>query len=105
MPEREDYAEEYLVDDETVEDVVFTEDDLSPEDWQDWHSEELLNAWMSVVEYHEQWYLPLRRTFNQFCEFVYNQTEPVVNAADHYSQWHWLPEGYDWNYFFSLGYK
>lgn len=46
-------------------------DNLSPEDWQDLHSQELLNLWMSIVEYHEDWYLPLRKTFNQFCEFVY----------------------------------
>lgn len=45
---------------------------LSIEDWQDWNSEELLNLWMSIVQYHEEWYLPLRKTFNDFCEFVYN---------------------------------
>ena len=45
-------------------------DDLLPsqEDWEDWNSEELLNEWMSIVEYHEDWYLPLPCTFNQFCD-------------------------------------
>jgi hypothetical protein len=46
---------------------------LSPEDWQDMYSQELLNVWMSIVEYHEDWYLPLTKTFNQFCEFVYEE--------------------------------
>lgn len=40
------------------------EDEIHPEDWQDLNSEELLNLWMSIFEYHEYWYLPLNRTFN-----------------------------------------
>jgi hypothetical protein len=40
----------------------------SQEDWEDWNSEELLNEWMSIVEYHEDWYLPLPGTFNGFCD-------------------------------------
>lgn len=46
-------------------------DTISPEDWQDLNSQELLNLWMSIVQYHEDWYLPLNKTFNQFCEFIY----------------------------------
>ena len=53
------------------DDEEFTQEQLSPEDWQDWNSEELLNLWMSIVQYHEEWYLPLRRTFNEFCDFVF----------------------------------
>lgn len=47
---------------------------LSQEDWEDWNSEELLNMWMSIVESHEDWYLPLPGTFNEFCDFMYQQT-------------------------------
>jgi hypothetical protein len=55
---------------------------LSPEDWQDMHSQELLNAWMSIVEYHEDWYIPLTKTFNQFCEFVYYDQEGNIQDID-----------------------
>lgn len=82
----------------------------SLEDVQDWNSEELLNLWMSIVEYHENWYLPLRRTFNQFCEFVL-LSEPlddddtdsvdIIQAIKN----HPYIKGRDWNYFFSLSYK
>jgi hypothetical protein len=55
---------------------------LSPEDWQDMHSQELLNIWMSIVEYHEDWYLPLTKTFNQLCEFVYYEQEGNIQDID-----------------------
>ena len=56
--------------DDSDDELTF-QSNLSLEDWQDWNSEELLNLWMSIVEYHEVWYLPLTKTFNEFCEFVY----------------------------------
>ena len=58
-------CDEISSDDESV--------DLLPsqEDWEDWNSEELLNEWMSIVEYHEDWYLPLPGTFNEFCDFQF----------------------------------
>lgn len=83
----------------------------NPEDLQDWHSEDLLDAWMSIVEYHEDWYLPLNRTFNQFCHFVLFQEseleeERLHDAVRLISQ-HRYPfiQGRDWEYFFSLRYK
>ena len=44
---------------------------FNQEDWEDWNSEELLNEWMSIVEYHEDWYLPRPGTFNEFCDFQF----------------------------------
>lgn len=54
------------------------EDDYDPfygftqEDWEDWHSEELLDQWMSIREIHESQYLKTPGTFNQFCNFMYD---------------------------------
>jgi hypothetical protein len=89
------------------DDEIFKE--FCQEDWQDWNSEVLLNLWMSIVEYHENWYLPLHRSFNDFCEFVYKDPEeceitfqpPEVQAIKN----HPLIRCHDWNYFFSLSYK
>ncbi len=82
--------------------------ELTQEEWQDWNSEELLNLWMSVVEYHEYWYLPIRKTFNEFCEFVYDEDEddeedfcPEVQAV----KGHPFIKGRNWKRFFSLNYK
>lgn len=91
-------------------------EEIDPEVWQDLNSEELLNLWMSIVEYHEIWYLPLYRTFNEFCECVFqNQmsqspsqtTCPIQTTCpeiqgikDH----PWI-KNIDWDYFFSLNYK
>jgi hypothetical protein len=79
--------------------------ELTSEEWQDWNSEILLNLWMSIVEYHENWYLPLTKTFNEFCEFVYNSEEeeslifvPEIQAIKD----HPLIKGLDWNKFFSV---
>lgn len=86
-------------------------DILSPEDWQDLNSQELLNLWMSIVEYHEEWYLPLNKTFNQFCEFVYfGETSsmphtptppPEIQAIKNHP---WIA-GLDWEQFFIYTYK
>lgn len=81
---------------------------ITEEDWQDWNSEELLNLWMSVVQYHQDWYLPLRRTFTDFCEFVYHANfesdcDPPqeIQAIKN----HPFIKGLDWDLFFSLGTK
>ena len=91
----------YVYSDEEQEDVV----ELSQEEWQDWNSEELLNMWFSVVEYHEYWYLPIRKTFNEFCEYIYEHDGeekfcPEVQAIKH----HPFIKGRDWTLFFSLNY-
>lgn len=113
-----DEIEHELYEYDTIEDESDSIE-LSIEDWQDWNSEELLNLWMSIVEYHESWYLlpVMSRTFNQFCEFVFhglNSEEgrrveeedfppppPEIQAIKNHP---WI-KGLDWNYFFSLSYK
>jgi hypothetical protein len=85
------------------QDDEHTEAHLSPEDWQDLNSQELLNLWMSIVEYHENWYLTLTKTFNEFCEFVYFgsddeelTTPPEIQAIKDHP---WI-KGLDWEQFF-----
>ena len=43
---------------------------LSPEDWQDWYSEELLDAWFRLRNYFETNYIRTRATYPSFVEFV-----------------------------------
>ena len=118
-----EYEFEYTSSDDDLVDEFL----LAPEDWQDWYSEELLNLWMSVVQYHEDWYIPLRRTFNEFCEFVFRDNDISLDKSelldkgsplDNCQQLDDAPapeiqaikdhpfiKGLDWNYFFSLGTK
>lgn len=48
--------------------------ELGPEDWHDWHSEDVLNMWMSLRQYlednHLQTTLLSKATFHNFAEFV-----------------------------------
>ncbi len=48
---------------------------LHPEDWQDLHSHDLLNMWMSIQDYLETYGLKRMflqgASFNTFCNFVY----------------------------------
>lgn len=91
-------------DEESEDDSV----ELTQEEWQDWNSEELLNLWMSVVEYHEYWYLPIRKTFNEFCEYVYHEEENEEEQMCHEVQaikHHPFIKGHNWERFFSLNYK
>lgn len=49
---------------------------LDPEDWQDWHSQDLLNMWFSIRQYVETYglqneFLQLA-SFNDFCSFVHD---------------------------------
>lgn len=91
---------------------VSNEPVLTIEEWHDWYSEDLLNLWMSVVQYHDEWYLPLRRTFNEFCDFIFHgdSFDPNMNMCDAPPEIqaikdHPFIKGLDWNYFFSLGTK
>jgi len=43
---------------------------LHPEDWQDWYSEELLEAWGRIREYLETRYIKTRANYPAFVEFV-----------------------------------
>lgn len=60
-----DYEEDCLEDNELI---------LSPEDWHDWHSEHVLNMWMSLRQYLEDNHmnntLMNKATFHNFAEFV-----------------------------------
>lgn len=126
MPEHyyDEIEHELVVSCEFDSDDGDCEDNLNPEDLHDWNSEELLNLWMSIVEYHEDWYLPLNRTFHQFCEFALffsekeerDKSEPLDKSVDldfsppppeiqAIDQNHPLIKNRDWNYFFSLSYK
>jgi hypothetical protein len=73
------FNDEYSRDAYLAEDVgpeAFEEDydpfqGFTQEDWEDWHSEELLDQWMSIRESYESQYLKPPGTFNQFCNFMY----------------------------------
>ena len=43
---------------------------LHPEDWQDWHSENLLDAWMGIREYCDMRYIKIKTTYPKFVEFI-----------------------------------
>lgn len=44
--------------------------DLHPEDWQDWYSEELLDAWMKIREYTDEFYIKIDAGYHKFVELV-----------------------------------
>ena len=52
----------------------FYNNQLSYEDWCDWHSEHLLNMWMNIREYNSINYNPLllNCTYPDFCKWSYN---------------------------------
>jgi hypothetical protein len=55
------------------QDEVFSVSELDPESWEDWHSEKLLNVYLSLIEYCEDVSSVNFMTgisFNRFCEFV-----------------------------------
>lgn len=51
-----------------------TPDPLHPEDWQDWYSEQLLDAWMAIRQVADQHYIRVQAGYPQFVEFVMNPT-------------------------------
>jgi hypothetical protein len=61
----EDYQEDYDL-------------ELDPPAWHDWHSEHILNMWMSLRAYLEDngmsSTLLNKATFHKFCEFVRNNS-------------------------------
>jgi hypothetical protein len=52
---------------------------LSPEDWQDWYSEELLDAWMRLKHYHDSNYIRTTATYPKFVEFIILQTKNSIS--------------------------
>lgn len=56
------------------------DDPLHPEDWQDWYSEQLLDAWMTIRQYADENYINLRVAYPDFVNFVMNSamySQPV----------------------------
>ena len=49
-----------------------SDEPMHPEDWQDWYSEQLLDAWMTIRQYAEDNYINLRFTYPDFINFVMN---------------------------------
>lgn len=73
-----------IIDDDThSQDEVFSVSELDPESWEDWHSEKLLNVYLSLIEFCEDTssvnYMT-GITFNQFCEFI--RTPISANMSD-----------------------
>jgi len=58
---------------------VDSPDPLHPEDWQDWYSEQLLDAWMSIREHADNNYIELPVNYPQFVEFI-------MNSSDYYTE-------------------
>jgi len=60
----------------------FETEPLHPEDYQDWYSEQLLDAWMTIREYTDSNYIQISVTYNDFVHFVmyhdefYTEEEP-----------------------------
>jgi hypothetical protein len=66
------------------DDSVDSPDPLHPEDWQDWYSEQLLDAWMTIRQWAEDDYIVLRMGYPDFVQFVmdpenfYSEEEPAI---------------------------
>lgn len=78
-----DTAENFFNDDELSSDDEeeierFYTQKMQYEEWCDWHSEHLLNMWMSLRSYNEMNYDPVhlsnRLQYSDFCEFVYKKS-------------------------------
>jgi hypothetical protein len=65
-------GDNYVYDSDEQEEFI----ELSPEDWQDLNSQEILNAWMSIREYLEQNYINTTANYPDF-----------VNLIMHPGQW------------------
>lgn len=74
------------------DDSVDSPDPIHPEDWQDWYSEQLLDAWMTIRQMAEEDYTQVRVGFPQFVEFVmhsddvYTEVEPSLRTREMWNQ-------------------
>jgi hypothetical protein len=65
-----------------------TPDPLHPEDWQDWYSEQLIDAWMTIRQYSEENYIYMKTGFHKFVEFVmepedfYDANQPSLDVMN-----------------------
>lgn len=68
------FNEDPYVDDlDNSQDEQFSVSELDQESWQDWYSEDLLNMYLSLIEYCEEVSLVNYMSgisFNTFCEYV-----------------------------------
>ena len=72
------------------DDSVESPDPLHPEDWQDWYSEQLLDAWMTIRQWADDDYIILHVGYPEFVEFVMNPTPYYVQeepAFEHIMIW------------------
>ena len=73
-----EYRDDALNGADDVDDTYDEQEDhelvLSPTDWHDWHSEDVLNMWMSLRQYladnHLNSTLMNKASFHNFAEFV-----------------------------------
>jgi hypothetical protein len=74
-----EYRDDALFDADAAYDETYDEQEdhelvLDPSEWHDWHSEDVLNMWMSLRQYLEDNHLSNtlmnKATFHNFAEFV-----------------------------------
>jgi len=73
-----EYREDAVFVDEAYDEAYDEQEDrelvLGPTDWHDWHSEDVLNMWMSLRQYLEDNHLTgtlmNKASFHDFAEFV-----------------------------------
>jgi hypothetical protein len=68
---RDAYSYELAYDSDGSDDNVLN-DPLHPEDWQDWYSEQLLNAWMTIRLYADENYIIMNSCYPDWINFVMN---------------------------------
>jgi hypothetical protein len=74
-----EYRDDALFDADAAYDETYDEQEdhdleLNPQEWHDWHSEDVLNMWMSLRQYLEDNHMSStllnKATFHNFAEFV-----------------------------------
>ena len=73
-----EYRDDALINGDDIDETYDEQEDheliLRPTDWHDWHSEDVLNMWMSLRQYLEDNHLNStlmnRASFHNFAEFV-----------------------------------
>ena len=74
-----EYRDDALFDADAAYDETYDEQEdhdlvLDPSEWHDWHSEDVLNMWMSLRQYLEDNHMSStllnKATFHNFAEFV-----------------------------------
>ena len=90
MGQGDEYSRDAYLGDHYVYDSDDSDDfdsQLDPEEWQDMYSQELLNGWMTIRDWSETHYIPVRSTYHDFVHFVLNPTKwyttdiPSVNCS------------------------